>query len=354
MASTDLLRRRPMALRIAVALAAVVAAQGLQLALWHYTQPSPFMFSLAAVMVAAWYGGAPVGWLATVVALPGIDYYFLVPYRGWGPLRADAVVSLALFVAVGCALTYLLSLSNRALIRAQHEIEERRRAEGERDHFIAALGHDLRNPLSAINMASHLVLRKPDLPEALRDPIGRIAGSCDRMDRLITQLLDFARARSGGLVIERQRLDLRELCAEVISETRLTCGGECNLALHGSGNAVGDWDRDRLLQVAHNLVSNAVEHRLPESPIDITVAPCDGHVQLTIENRARPLAPDELARLFDPFSRVSKRKTGLGLGLFISRQIVEAHGGTITAESDANVVRFRVILPRHAPPSASR
>jgi PAS domain S-box-containing protein len=221
-------------------------------------------------------------------------------------------------------------------------------AERERELFLAALGHDLRGPLNAIGLAAGTLLRHASLPEAATQTVTRIARSSERMARLIEQLLDFAQARAGQpMQLQRHRIELAELWHHVLDEIRLAAADH-RIVLHDDGNTVGEWDADRLLQLFQNLLANALQHGDPSQPITITLSSDAERVACDVHNLGAPIPPEMMPVLFDPFRRGPAGR-GLGLGLYISRQIVSAHGGTIEARSSAaQGTTFRVLLPRRA------
>jgi signal transduction histidine kinase len=203
------------------------------------------------------------------------------------------------------------------------------------DHFIAILGHDLRNPLNSISTAAQLLERRATTPDIAR-PASRVVLSADRMTRMINQLLDLTRVRvAGGLRLDPKMIDVGELCQLVADELRQG-HTDAKIELSAHGSLMGRWDGTRLSQVLSNVVGNAVDHGELRAPIRVQL---DGsapeQVEIRIENRG--LIPDDvLATLFDPFRGTHRRDNtrGLGLGLYISREIVHAHRGTIEVRSN--------------------
>src|SRR5690606_23616455 len=187
----------------------------------------------------------------------------------------------------------------------------------------------------------------------LAAPARRILTSAERMERMISQLLDFTRIRLGrGLPLERGEVDLAELCRVAVEEAQTATCGDIRLA--ATGDCRGEWDRDRLWQLVSNLVTNACEHGVPIAPVSVHV---DGSrpeaVSLDVCNRGE-IPRELLPILFEPLHRRrgerSRSSGGLGLGLYISQQIVLAHGGTIRVGSDArHGTTFTVTLPRRPP-----
>jgi PAS domain S-box-containing protein len=224
-------------------------------------------------------------------------------------------------------------------------------ADRERELFLAALGHDLRSPLGAITLAAGSLLRHAAIPETAMKTVARIAYSGDRMARLIEQLLDFARARAGQkMALTRRRVDLAELWQHALDEVVLS-QPDRKITLHSEGNSVGQWDPDRLLQLFQNLVWNAVYYGDSARPITVTVRSERDDVVVEVHNYGTPIPPDVLPVLFDPFRRGREGGRGLGLGLYIARQIVLAHGGRLDVTSSETAgTSFRVTLPRRPSP----
>jgi signal transduction histidine kinase len=222
--------------------------------------------------------------------------------------------------------------------------------------FSAVLAHDLQNPLGAIMTAAQLLIRRRrgGTPESDRDlmTLGRILSSGQRMTKMIEQLLDFTQARDGGGIRVRPReANLEELCKQAVSELELA-NPTWRIDATYTGNVRGRWDPDRLLQVLSNLLANAGHHGLSGEAIVLRVDGSDAaRVRLDVHN-AGAIPEDLLPRLFDPFraTRVRSRSSrGLGLGLFIVRQIVRAHGGTIAVTSSPEQgTTFTIELPRSA------
>jgi signal transduction histidine kinase len=217
--------------------------------------------------------------------------------------------------------------------------------------FTAAVGHDLRNPLSAIVTAAGLIARRaPD--ERTGVTAQRITSSANRMARMIEQLVDFSRARlGGGIPLARRYVDLGEVCRRIVAETQLSAPGR-SISLSCEGELRGWWDADRLGQVVSNLLMNAVRHGTEQGVVRVDVERLgDGRVQLTVANGGA-IPSETLPVIFDPF-RSGRRNAhsgdGLGLGLYIVQQIVRGHGGEVlVSSSPAEGTRFTVMLPSDA------
>jgi signal transduction histidine kinase len=235
--------------------------------------------------------------------------------------------------------------------RAEALAEAHRRALEYHEKFTAMLGHELRNPLNAIATSAQLLQRRATVPEIAR-PATRIVLSAERMSRMIAQLLDLARVRvAGGLDLELRPLDLTELCQLVLDELRQAYPGP-HLELTATGSLHGRWDGDRLSQVVSNLAGNALEHGDLRAPVHVQLDGRDPHrVTLRVENRGE-IPADVLPTLFEPFRDKHLRREntrGLGLGLYISKEIVTAHRGTIEVRSTAeDGTCFEIALPKNA------
>lgn len=221
-----------------------------------------------------------------------------------------------------------------------------------RERLMGILGHDLRNPLGAITMADGLLLRRHDLPPAASDLLLRIRRSADRMQEMINTLLDFTRVRSGGrLPVSPVPADLAEIAHGVLDELREIWPGR-DLRLEARGDSAGRWDPARMAQVISNLAGNALAYGDPGTPVRVSVEDPGEEVVLTVRNQGRPIPADLMPVLFEPFRRgLSEEGSpgGLGLGLYIVQQIVQAHGGTIDVASTAQEgTTFSVRLPRAA------
>ena len=214
-----------------------------------------------------------------------------------------------------------------------------------REMFIGIVGHDLRNPLGSIVFSATLLLQRSHLSEQDAEVAARIIRNSQRMTRMITQLLDLTRARlGGGLPIERKPTDLSEVCRSIVEEF------EATIQLEIEGDLTGTWDQDRLAEVLSNLAGNAVDHAAPGTVVVVKAHADGAEVVVEVSNQGDPIPADMLPVIFEPFRRAGQReksRTGnLGLGLYIARQIVLSHGGTLDAHSAAGTTTFVMRLPR--------
>jgi len=217
-----------------------------------------------------------------------------------------------------------------------------------RDQFIGVLGHDLRTPLSAVTAGAALLAIPEDNPERRLRVASRIINSAQRMERLIADLLDLANARLGGsLPLKRQLTNLQQVCEEAIVEIG-AAHPDTTLRSQMSGDLRGHWDADRLAQVVSNLLANAVQHG-GGTAITLTAQEQGDAVMLAVQNGGPPIPQHALPSIFEPLARGATEGTShsIGLGLFIARVIVTAHGGDIQVSSSTETgTTFTVRLPK--------
>ena len=217
--------------------------------------------------------------------------------------------------------------------------------------FVAILGHDLRNPLSSMVAGAELLSVQLTDERQLRT-IERMTSAGHRMTAMIEQLLDLTRARLGGgigFLRVREALDIRELVQRSVDELRQV-HPEREITFTANSDCPTSGDPGRLLQLFGNLIANAIAHGTRGTPVAVTVQGRRSDIVVDVSNHGM-IPPDRLPTLFTPFqgrTTDASRSNGLGLGLFIARQIATAHGGDITVESSATTgTSVSVRLPRN-------
>lgn len=256
-----------------------------------------------------------------------------------GPLRANDLPA--------GAITTIEDVSEARAFAA-----ERERVAQYQDQMLGIVGHDLRNPLSAILAGTEAIgIHAASLP-AVKPLVTRIGGSVRRMARIVDQLHDVTRARlGGGIPLQLVETELGAVAQSVIEELQLA-NPAAKLELHRRGDLHGVWDPDRLGQVVSNLASNALQYGKPGTPVVLTIAGEPDRVTVTVHNELReaPIPADRLRKIFEPYTRGHEgatRPSGLGLGLYIVHELVRAHRGTITASSSVEMGTVMVVsLPR--------
>lgn len=227
------------------------------------------------------------------------------------------------------------------------------RVDHSRRMFLAILGHDLRSPLNSISMAAQLILRTTDKHPYSPKAQSVIETNTGVITRLIRDLIDFASTGLGNTMpLTRRPVDIEVLCRKVFEEFCFAYP-QRTLSFHSDGDLMGDWDAARLRQVISNLMGNALEHGATEGPVELSVASDGSTVVLSVHNEGPPIPPEMLAKIFDPLMRhttpdlAAGRVPGsIGLGLYIVREIVVAHGGTVEVASTEEGTTFTVRLPQ--------
>ena len=236
-----------------------------------------------------------------------------------------------------------LALVNQSLVVQQREAELR-------EQFIAILGHDLRNPVSAISGATSLLLRENPTDKS-KLVLAMMQSTVQRMASLIDNMLDFARGRvGGGIALERiADFPIEITLNHVVDEIR---SAHPKRTIVTSFDAIGEVyaDHDRIAQLFSNLLANAVVHGSADQPVRVVALVTEGQFALSVSNAGRAISNDEMADLFKPFHRrkFGDNRQGLGLGLYIVSQIAEAHGGKVLVASSPTETRFTFTMPANA------
>ncbi len=261
----------------------------------------------------------------------------------------------------GPSLTALAALLGTTLQLARHcaalqqQVEDLLAARRRLELFLGAVAHDLRTPLTAILGYAQLLRRWPTLPPVQREAaLARLLEAGQAMQRLLTDLLDAASLWAGRFRIAPRPMDLVTLVHQIAEEQQATTTRH-QIVVEAPARLEGFWDPDRLAQVLRNLLSNAIKYSPEGGTIRLRVSAHDDSVQIQVSDQGIGLTPEEARQIFEPFVRLERARSipGAGLGLFIARGIVEAHGGRIWAESPGpgRGTTVTVVLPRRPPPS---
>ncbi|SDA26400.1 Signal transduction histidine kinase [Nitrosospira sp. Nsp18] len=221
-----------------------------------------------------------------------------------------------------------------------------------RERFMAALTHDLRNPLSNAKLAAQLIERSSD-PDRIKEFAGQIVASLKRMDGMIQDLLDAAKFQSGErLKLRLEEFDMQELAKEVCEQFTFAHGPRFQLIAQ---SARVWWDREAVKRVMENLLGNALKYGTPDAPVRIKIDPVHGRVMLTVHNEGEPIPPEQIESLFQVFQRAAAAKEGnrdgWGIGLPYVRSVAESHGGSIEVDSaEQRGTTFLISMPADARP----
>ena len=307
-----------------------------------------------AVMLTAWFGGLGPALLASALAGFCSAWFFPDPI-GQTRFGIDDVVRMAIFFAMAVFISSLHA-------RARRSQEQARAANRAKDHFLAILSHELRNPLNPILTVASMWQGQTSLNEELRDDLAMIRRNVELEVRLIDDLLDLNRVSAGKLVLRRQSVNV----AQIIHQTIDLCAAETQakgvrlIAEDPRDSIKVDADPTRLAQILWNLLKNAIKFTPAGGEVRVQASVEHDAARISVIDTGAGMEPAALAQIFDPFEQggenVTKQYGGLGLGLAISKSLVEAHGGTITAASEGRDrgSTFTVTLPlaRAAQPSA--
>lgn len=330
----------------------------LNLSLWPLIQPSSSPLFFAAVAVVSWFGGLGPGLLATVLATVAGEYFFVPPAFRLG-LDLGTVLRMLMFAAAA-VLTALLNEGSRS---RRQQAEELARVRGEllrqveatsraKDEFLGTLSHELRTPLNAI-LGWLARLRAGGLdPEMQARGIEVAARNTEALRRLIDELLDLSQIAAGRMTLERKPLALAECVEAAVARHRATAR-ERRVTLHIllDRDVRVRGDAARLTQVVDHLVDNALKFTPEKGRVEVRLERGGGRAWVVVQDTGQGIRAELLPRLFEPFRPGGGDRpasgSGLGLGLAIARRLVEAHGGTIRAESEGEGrgATFTVELP---------
>lgn len=220
-----------------------------------------------------------------------------------------------------------------------------------RDEFISIASHELKTPLTSLKLQTQMTKRQIVRPEFLlvdkmRKQLDYTINQIDRLNKLVDDMLDISRINTGKLNITKTQFDFSKLLFELIE--RFTPQFEAvgmHIKTDIAPNVIGNWDSYKLEQVINNLFSNAIRYS-PHKPVTITLRTSGDKAILNVKDEGMGIASKNLERIFERFERVSSVTSGLGLGLYITRQILDLHNGSIRAESELGMgSNFIIELP---------
>jgi signal transduction histidine kinase len=244
----------------------------------------------------------------------------------------------------GASIGAVLTFSDET---ALHHLEEAR------DDVVRMISHDLRTPLNAVNAQAHLLRKQPGDPARVAERARSIARSCERMSAMIQDLVEATLLEAGQLRISRAAVDLGGLLPEILERLRGAVEVD-RVRFRAAPDLPPAWaDPERIERVVVNLLTNALKYSPPQSEVKLELFAADGGVGLSVSDRGIGIAPEDLPYVSDRFFRAkgARRPEGLGLGLYITRLLVQAHGGRMEVESVLGQgSTFRVVVP--APPPA--
>ncbi|HLI68857.1 MAG TPA: HAMP domain-containing sensor histidine kinase [Ktedonobacteraceae bacterium] len=306
-----------------------------------------------------------LGWgpalVLTFLGVGLLDYFIVTPYGEWSIIRWPEVLQLLPYCLAGITIGLLSRLRDtgwlaareqaRKLAEANQKLEDEARL---RDRFLSMTSHELKTPITSIRMQLQLLQRQLKKQEAGKNAstlqaLGKIDERTNALTEMIDELLDFSRSQQPQGTWRHDLLDMNALCQEVIEDQRLATGRTIQLQTAASPASV--WgDAQRLAQVVNNLVSNASKYSPSSEAIEVVVESDQGGVIVLVRDHGQGIEQDQLAHIFEPFYRTPEAQSsapgGLGLGLAITKQIVNFHHGRIWCESGkGRGSTFFVVLP---------
>jgi signal transduction histidine kinase len=324
----------------ALLLTLLVVAARAALDPWLGHERNRHLIFLPTVMLAAWFGGAGPGVVSSMVST-------LALFLHWSD--APSVLAhlpsfdLVLFLAISVALCGLIHSLQMARARADA-------AARSREFVLGVVAHDLRNPLTAIKVTSGAIARNDP---AARPMLARIDRAVVRMDDLIRDLVDATRIEHGDLAVTTGPHPVEPLLREIaeqFSSMAQQAGVALQIGAPMSERAL-KCDRGRILQVLGNLIGNALKFTPQGGQVRLTVEDQDGFARFEVADNGSGIAAADLPHVFEPYWKSDQR--GTGLGLFIARSIVQAHGGRIwVASAPGSGTRFFFTVPNHRPTAA--
>ena len=285
-------------------------------------------------------------YISAPIKLPGGRFFGTLCAFDPRPARLNTPEIVSMFRLFADLIGFHLDAQDRLSRTESALMYERQHAEL-REQFIGVLGHDLRNPLAAIQTGARLLTAAPVGDKATRVATV-IQNSAARMAGLIDNVLDFARGRLGGGlpltcgVEEHLDTTLEQVVAELC-----TAWPDREIQTDIAVDRPVFCDRSRVAQLFSNLLANALTHGDPAGPVRVCARTDATGFALSVTNAGQPIPPETIERLFQPFARASDRsdQQGLGLGLYIASEIARAHGGTLTVESKVEETRFTFTIP---------
>lgn len=339
----------------------------------HFIE-TPFVI---AVMLVAWFWGLGPALLALLLEAFALDYWFIPPVGSFDFFLWPDIGAFAPFLLIQLIVVRMILLQKsyrRQLLRAQQLASKRADALAERndalresnkeldranrfkEYFFSLTSHELRAPLTLIQGQAQLALRRlkrraplPSEVAFLPAQLEKITAHTQHLETLVSDLLDFNSLRSGTIPMRRSLCDLCGLCREVVEDQRLATGRTIDLMVPVEP-VILPADAGRLSQVVTNLLTNAIKYSPVSSPIKMVVGQGDAIGLVLVWNEGPVIAKDQQEKIFEPLYRTPEAQTseaiGWGLGLAMSKEIVEQHAGRIWVESEAGEgTTFGVELP---------
>lgn len=324
--------------------------------LWRFTPPSPFLLVYPAVIVAAWLGGWAAALSATAAAVIALAYLFFPPNDSIAIASPRDSIDLLVFVALAGALTALITNLKRALHEAHAAKTLAESNAAAKEMVLAVVAHDLRNPLQTIGLSSELLeheLAQDHAHQRALAKLHRIKRASEIARRLVENVLDSARVDAAALPIRPTTVTLASLLDDALAPFEAVAAARGVDLVRPSEETlrqVISCDPDRIMQVLTNLIGNSLRHTPTGGTVELAVHRLASSVRFDVIDSGTGMTDDETAHAFERLWHGNKPGHGHGLGLWIAKQIVLAHGGRIDIESHiGHGTSVSVVLPQPTP-----
>src|SRR5436305_2175769 len=304
---------------------------------------------LAFSITALWWGWRP-GLLLIFLGMFILDLFFIVPHGQSDLLKWPNILQLLPLCLAGIAIGMLSFQRDKGWIRTRVYARElataRQKLEHEaqlKDRFLSMTSHELKTPITSILMQSQLLQRRlqkqpmAGKTDAVLQVLEKIDEQTHTLTSMVDELLDLSRVQSHKIKLDRQFYDMNVLCLEVVEDQKVVTGRPIRFQASATPATIYV-DKHRLVQVVSNLVSNAIKYSPVSSSVEVSVDQDTQHVTVQVRDYGQGIGQDELDRIFEPFYRTAEAQssatTGLGLGLAITKQIVDLHKGRMWCTSE--------------------
>lgn len=330
-----------------------------------------YVFSIIAVALCTWDNSFRSGITAVILTSIALDYFFLPPFRSLAIAHFSSVLQLLAYTTSSLVIIAIIERAKNPrsiqsyrqkekeylslLSKMQKENTGFKKEIRVRDEFLSIASHELKTPLSSMLLQIQTALyniRNVSLAnfsvENLMKMLQSAEGQSKRLSKMINDLLNVSLITTGKLELELETLDLSDLVSDIVSHfTQHGKRDGYEINLNSSGTVIGEFDKLRIEQAITNLITNAVKYGLGK-PVTVGVKKQNSHAFLTVSDKGIGIPEEAQERIFERFERVvsNHEYKGLGVGLYITYQIVKAHGGDIKVKSELNQgSTFTILLP---------